>query len=1114
MRPAIVIILLLAVVLLGLAGFAAGETPADHVITYTAWTHSSLVVGLRADDPMVVGNQIAPMSEPWLDDAVAVYLDLDPTDGDALNENCVRVVISAAGGATVQRGKNGVWVDDPLWFQPNPLGTIRYGVQVNGKINDAKMGDKGYTVEMALAWPLLGVAPPELKQRGALPTIGYAVVCYSQGETQAISCWPPSLTENDLSHPARWGRLQFLQSLQPTATTGALTSATRLPGEPVIDGKLDGFEWMTSGIITIEKQMGIATTPVEPAKQAVSLVAAWYVLDPTERPGGHQPLDPAPPEMGPDTPLYHLIQLQEMRRAGIDAIAVLLPVEAAKREQTRTRLAALVNALREHDSTSSSPYFTDTPLLMPLLDIRAGANALSASQTLDDFYRLTPPQFRLMAPDASGQWRYPVAGIASTGDDNAYPPLNLLGLDLQQKYGRPIGWLLDTAWPEQKNGESVIGHCSWDPLAGVQIGEGAVRAALITPGFDAGGIRVVSRRGGDFYNNCWLKVANAWPDLVIIRSWNDLAQSTEIASSRQFGAGYLDATRLQTIKLVQDRKYGLRLLQHNLPAVLAAGRRYPVDLIVKNVGTQKIAARAGFHVDYRLMQGDRQVARGTATNALAVMELSAARLHFVLSTSSGRQELPPGQYTLCLDFKQNKLPQFSVSVLSKNVWTLSIPFTIAAGSEMGQATQMEIPQIALAGQSVPAKIWLRYPEKNINRRTRLAFLLSWSGPDGTMLGDESPLTTKTTPQPGEIAEYGGNLPPAPRQPGWYQVCLQVVRDGASPVTVSTALVQVVERDLRGQFLSINLPERISDGPDKVEVPAALRNPGLTDWPAQQTAISYQWQRWDGRPIAGGNGVIPLEQDVKAGAAAAIRIMLPLPSGAGPMRCAFGLLSGGQAMTLLANPVDRAYPVCTTLLRPERYYQIDLSAAYTAGDSAAVEETLPVQAGLDGAGNLFPVEEFLPDATRSLAGYAVGYGMESAPAEFRDVPFFFPFEKLGRLPVARAGGQAIKLPETTGSFLYLAAINLVKDGPCALTIHYTAGEDQTVALNISNWLDTPKFGEPVLLRTNYLRTLHGQDRSLHASVFAYRISLDPQRKAATLMLPKQPEVCVFAATMTP
>ncbi len=119
------------------------------------------------------------------------------------------MVISAAGGASVQCGDHGVWRDDPRWFQLSEHGTIRYGVKVAGKLNDPSGKSKGYTVAIGLSWELLGVDPPILEH--ITIAAGYRVRAgvLFPGETQSVSCWPHSLHEDDLTKPAKWGLLQF-----------------------------------------------------------------------------------------------------------------------------------------------------------------------------------------------------------------------------------------------------------------------------------------------------------------------------------------------------------------------------------------------------------------------------------------------------------------------------------------------------------------------------------------------------------------------------------------------------------------------------------------------------------------------------------------------------------------------------------------------------------------------------------------------------------------------------------------------------------------------------------------------------------------------------------------
>ena len=151
-------------------------------------------------------------------------------------------MISAAGGATVQRGDHGEWKDDPSWFNPmNPNGTIRYAVTLpeGGKLNDTKKPAHGYQVSMGLSWDLLGMEPPiYYGHHGELPTIGLAIVNYAQGDTQSISCWPETLTADKINQPSNWGKMQFLQALRPREPEGLTAYATHVFGDPIIDGKL------------------------------------------------------------------------------------------------------------------------------------------------------------------------------------------------------------------------------------------------------------------------------------------------------------------------------------------------------------------------------------------------------------------------------------------------------------------------------------------------------------------------------------------------------------------------------------------------------------------------------------------------------------------------------------------------------------------------------------------------------------------------------------------------------------------------------------------------------------------------------------------------------------
>ncbi len=1116
MRPVLFLLALWLLVMACAPVCAAPEAGgAPRAAVYSIWNSSALYLAVKVPDRMIVGNQTGPLSQPWLDDAVAVYLDFDPTDGDVLNEKCVRVIISAAGGATVQRGADGGWQNDPIWFQLSNLGIIRYAVSLDGKLNDAAEPDHSYLVEMGLAWSLLRLQPPFVHgDPDQQPVVGFAVAVYAQGQTQSVSCWPSNLTEDDLQHPARWGQLLFNQTTQPRTVVEPEASATLTRGDIIVDGSLAGIEWLTGGVTTFPLRQGSMTAPESAKSSPVGVVAAWYLLDPPLH-GARRPLEPVAAHAGPETAAYHYQQIAEVRRAGIDALAVHLPTDLP-RERLRTHLSALVSALTAYDQANTAAYFTDTPLLLPVVEVRSGAERRAVEMALDDFYRLTPPQYRLMTANTAGQWCYPMALVVSGGPAEACPPLGELAAGLRAKLGRPVGWLLDSAWPETKTTQGVLARCAWDPLGGVQFGQGELRMALIAPGVEAGPSRHLPRRGGAVYDNGWLKLASLRPDLIIIRSWNDFADGTEIAPTRQLGTDYRDRTRLALIGRQQGRKFGVVLLQQSLPAVIPPGQARPVELLVKNAGVEKMVSREGFRVDYRLLRGDREVAHGTAVSQLALMELAAARLKFLLPTMKDKRPLPAGSYTLRLDFRRNKIAQIEIPGMTQTLGSLSLSVTLGPGTAETRLVGCELPSQALPGDPLPVSVRLRLPE-TLSRKQPLSLRLRWTADKGTALAAVCPLSLPEDAVPGALVTCTGQTPPAPGGPGWYQAVVELVRGTDPPVRLHAALVRVVEPDLRAQFLEIALPERIERAKD-VEVPVTLRNAGKTDWPAKETAITWQWQRWDGQPVTSGSGAVPLEQALPAGRAVTLRLILPLPAGLGPVRCAFGVVSRGQPARLEANPVQRGSAARTAILRPARYAQVDLSSHFSirtvvglsARESAAQLDTPSPRGGLDGAGNAFPLEEFLPDGTRSFAGYPAGYGTDG-PATLT-APFLFTPATQDRAPLVRARGQQIGLPDRAATALYLAAMSVDTDIACTVTVRYAEGPEQTVPLRVSPWLGAPRHGEPVVLRTRYLRTAHGDDWTRQGSVFAYRIPLDPKRQPVALVLPDQPTLCLFAATM--
>ncbi|MHB9130107.1 MAG: hypothetical protein ACYDBB_03330 [Armatimonadota bacterium] len=1098
---------------------ASGSITAEKVVAYSEWTTESLYLAANIEDPMVVGNQTMPMCQPWQDDAIGFYLNFDPAaEADAPTSKCLRIIISAAGGATVQRGNGVTWKDDPSWFQPSKYGTIRYGVKTLGTANDSTAPDRGFQVELALSWDLLGVNPP-INQRAdePLPFIGFAIACYSQGEMQSVSCWPKSMDAGDVNCPNKWGRIEFPQTLQPLTAHEPVAVANLVNRLPLVDGDLQGLEWVMAGVQRFTKKIGESGPPVQPGRQSVSLCAAWYLLDPPGCTTAHQPLDPPGPWAGPDTPLYHLLQLREVRRAGIDVLSVVLPAESTQREQTRDRLSALVSALKEFDRANSAQYLFNAPLLMPVVDltgVAVGASAAERQQAvaalIDDFFGAVPVQYRVMVPNEKQDYCYPIlltnTPAALAAEENFTVEL---GARLQASWGLPIGWLLDAPWQKTKRQPGQLVRCAWDATAGMQQGDGPMLTAMVAPGVVASRQAYLPHQDGQLYENGWLKINGMRPDFVLLRSWNDFAQGSEIAPSNRYGYQFIDSTRLATIRLAQEHGFGVRILRHTLPAVVRPGATYPVEVLLKNGSVEKLVTREGFRVEYRLMQGDRKVRTGTATDQIVLLELSSARIRFNLDTRlDANHPLPAGAYVLFLDFRRNKISFLSGPLLAQTLGSVSIPFSIAEEGGVAQLVTGNIPSLVPANVALPVDLQVRNLGAKPWRKGAPVLRMHWITDAGAPVPGNAVLSCGSTVATGEIVTFAGKTPPTPAQPGWYRLLAEATGSDGRLLPVLTANVRVMPADVRANLVSVGIPAEVSGEQLQVEVPVAVRNTGLSSWNEKETRITYQWLAWDGQPLPGAAGSASLKEDVSPGGATTVRVPVALPAGAGVFRCAFGVECKAQQALLTGNPTENPLPVFTVAVRPGRFTPVSLQTAYN--DYAAYADRVTDRVNLDNSGEAFPLEEFLPDLTNPRLGYQPGYGL--APPNPTAPGFRFGRFVRGYAPMVRAKGQAMELPEQTADAVHLAAMSVGHTNPVSFTIRYQSGDDQKVSVSISHWLDDPSFNEPVVLRSRYLRSVKGDDWFLQGSIFAYRLPVDPARKLKAIVLPDLSELCLFAVTL--
>jgi hypothetical protein len=85
-------------------------------------------------------------------------------------------------------------------------------------------------------------------------------------------------------------------------------------------------------------------------------------------------------------------------------------------------------------------------------------------------------------------------------------------------------------------------------LLGAGFGGRRIATATVMPGYDETRLgrdsrRVVDREGGEFYDRQWQAALATNPDWVVITSWNEWAENTQIEAGQRFGETYIWRTR-------------------------------------------------------------------------------------------------------------------------------------------------------------------------------------------------------------------------------------------------------------------------------------------------------------------------------------------------------------------------------------------------------------------------------------------------------------------------------------------------------------------------------------------------------------------------------------------
>jgi len=259
---------------------------------------------------------------------------------------------------------------------------------------------------------------------------------------------------------------------------------------------------------------------------------------------------------------WHRKQLEDMEAGGIDVALMVFwgsPAEHATNTHLHWSFAGLpplVQAREELLQAGKNPprlgLFYDTSTLQHNhwnyhADLTTDYGRKFFYATIRDFYSCIPPKHWAMIDDTPIVLLYS-PGFAKKWDQHV---IDYAKTEFPKTFGGRGLWLApQNAW--NLKGDST---CAWGGALGFQnpgIGE-------IGPGYDHSAVPgrtplVREREGGKFYEESWLKFLRRPSNFVMIETWNEFHEGTDIAESKEYGRKYIELTRKYSDRFKQGWK--------------------------------------------------------------------------------------------------------------------------------------------------------------------------------------------------------------------------------------------------------------------------------------------------------------------------------------------------------------------------------------------------------------------------------------------------------------------------------------------------------------------------------------------------------------------------------
>ncbi len=782
-----------------------------------------------------------------------------------------------------------------------------------------------------------------------------------------------------------------------------------------------------------------------------------------------QPMNGAGPWFSGLRPLWHRQQLADMRRAGIDV--ALLQVSAGDPLLGR-EMDALVEALKEMKAAGQ-----DYPLI--------GLNLTGAFWTgnaLRSVYAHLPQEFRATAPLPDGEPSLIVRRVHPS------VPLGHGPVDL---------------------------HPDTTPIFHVEDTDPGV--AVLSPGGYA------PRQDGKAYAAAWQQATDPKTQYVVINSWNDFTDGTDIAASRQYGERYADDTRVATIAFNGNRQWHTKYLKESVPHTILPKTLYQIPIRIENAGTLPWRAGEGYSLCARWYTPDGRLADDSAPRLPIghdVLPGQSVTLSLGLVARNGYgDDLDPGDYVLVIDMVQGQYKWFSYA--GDNPLRVNV-HVVAAKDETVK------PQATFLGTTTPTSGQTGgdyRPEVDVRNDGPTA----WTGSKYTLaykIQRESPDSEAVTVAQGKgealspVAIVPGQLVPGQPHlrltvpPGDYRLRWFIQSSDGTPLPGTyDEPISVVAADPGASFVLSDIPREMEAGKDAT-AKLAVQNLSSATWAKDAQRVGYHWYYLDGTEAQWDGGLTsPFTKDVPPGRADG-DIVAKVHAPAQP---------GRYSLVWDVQRADGSWDSVSPASKGDDLLQAIVTVTGRGGVSPVdlTKEDNGSSADFDGQGHGLPDAMLPPDGTAEVAptnflALASQLGSKPGPPLYPDgyyasdadhaLPFLYPSNgRTNNVVVCR--GQSLSLPG--GSYKAIHLLAAATGGQPVSAAFGLGNSSQTIT--IADWYAAPTRGALPAFRSPYVTGKDG-DVPTPVTLGDYALKLDPSQRVDRLTLPNAPGIKIVAITL--